>query len=912
MERVFFIFLLVTSHFGFYASLEAQEPVATDVQIEATLQVASQLLHSNKNDSALIVVQGVLNQLDNEEQMLSRIGLKAQLIKGQSLEQDNKNSEAVTLLNTIKAESEEKEYWHIFAESCFALSKVHLKMYRSWVVKEHLEEAQGVIQTYQLKDLEGQLARQRAYWHLEFGDPDSIIYFANQVLSAPSEEENPILDFDRLLLRGEYIREFEGDFNKSIASYLQAVKIAKDIKDYSRLSYIWNLMAKEYLNQHDISKALVYNDSTIHASYQAIQAGHEEIFSLVQAYQTRGNIYKTYNQWDSAYHYIKRGLTQEIRFKERLQAEKVAEIDASFQDEQKNMQILRLSDEVEQERKSRLVAFGFVFLILIFGGILLFYYYQLRKAKQKTEEHAQRLAELGKAKSRFFANISHELRTPLSLILGPINTLNKDLQVTGSQQRLLEMATQSGNQLEQLVNEILDLSKLEMGKMKVDLKPTMLLPFFKRYLTQFESLAQRKEIKYTYEFGLEPQYIALIDQAKCRQILYNLLSNAFKFTHFGGKIHCKIGSIGRHLNIEVKDNGHGIHPGDLHHVFERYFQTNQSDKPAEGGTGIGLALCREFAELMGGTIRVESDQDAGSTFQVMIPIEKVTDKSRPTVIYEPSHELEKEDIQQLRPAAVTTANHSDKPIILVVEDNPDLAEYIRILLENEYQVVWASNGKEALDKIHGTADTPQMSPQPDLVLSDLMMPVMDGYQLLQALKTGEDTRHLPVIMLTARADKDERLKALRIGVDDYLTKPFDEDELLAHLSNILSYVAKRNQDVKESDLEPLTSEDQVWLAEFEKLVQHHLANETLTVSFLAQEMAMSESSLLRQVKRLTGLTPKQYLQEVRLDAARYFLKKRTYRTIAKVADQVGYSRPRTFSRSFKKRYGKSPQAYLSD
>ena len=157
---------------------------------------------------------------------------------------------------------------------------------------------------------------------------------------------------------------------------------------------------------------------------------------MVQAYQTRGNIYKTYNQWDSAYHYIKRGLTQEIRFKERLQAEKVAEIDASFQDEQKNMQILRLSDEVEQERKSRLVAFGFVFLILIFGGILLFYYYQLRKAKQKTEEHAQRLAELGKAKSRFFANISHELRTPLSLILGPINTLNKDLQVTGSQQRL--------------------------------------------------------------------------------------------------------------------------------------------------------------------------------------------------------------------------------------------------------------------------------------------------------------------------------------------------------------------------------------------------------------------------------------------------------------------------------------------
>lgn len=884
--------------------------------MEATLQVASQMLHSNKNDSALIVVQRVLDQLDKEEQMQSTFGLRAQLIKGQSLEQDNKNSQAVTLLNTIKSISETNEYWHIFAESCLALTQVHFKMYRSWVAKEHLEEARAVISTHRLSELEGQLARQRAYWHLNFGDPDSIIYFANQVLSAPNEESNPILNYDRLLLEGEYIKEYEGDFDKAIESYRQAAAIAKSIKDYSRLSYIWNLIAKEYLYRHDVSQALLYNDSTIQASYHAIQAGHEEIFSLVHAYQIRGNIYKTYNQWDSAYHYIKRGLTQEIRFKERLQAEKVAEIDASFQDERKSMEILRLSDEVEQEKKSRLAAFGFIFLILMFGGVLLYYYFQLRKANQKTEEHANRLSQLGKAKSRFFANISHELRTPLSLMLGPINTLNKDLEATSKQRRLLEMAIRSGKQLEQLVNEILDLSKLEMGKMKVELKPTMLLPFFKRYLIQFESLAQRKEVKYTFEFGLEPQFVAQIDQAKCRQILFNLLSNAFKFTQIGGNIHCKIWKKGGHLIIAVKDTGLGIHPGDLHQVFDRYFQTNQSNKPAEGGTGIGLALCREFVELMGGTIGVESDYGRGATFEVMIPIEKVTDNNI-SVIYTPSpdpmeEEVTEEEVIEERTTIMSSSTDSNKPLILVVEDNPELAEYIRLVLEKEYQVVWASNGKEALDKIHGTSEAPRMSPQPALVLSDLMMPVMDGYQLLQALKTGEDTMHLPVIMLTARADRDERLKALRIGVDDYLTKPFDEDELMAHLRNILSNVTKRNQEVIESDFEPLTSEDQIWLGEFEKLVQHHLANETLTVSFLAQEMAMSESSLLRQVKRLTGLTPKQYLQEVRLDAARFLLEQRTYRTIAKVASEVGYSRPRTFSRSFKQRYGKSPQSYLSD
>ena len=263
-----------------------------------------------------------------------------------------------------------------------------------------------------------------------------------------------------------------------------------------------------------------------------------------------------------------------------------------------------------------------------------------------------------------------------------------------------------------------------------------------------------------------------------------------------------------------------------------------------------------------------------------------------------------------------TNHHSgNETTILIVEDNSSLRDYLKTILSPFYRVVSAKNGQEALKLLR--TERSKHQPLPSLILSDLMMPVMDGYQLLEALKSNDATRHIPVIMLTARADVRDKLKALRIGVDDYLTKPFDEEELLVRIENLLQNRAARQEAATETDtdIEPapatLSSGDAAWLEKFEAFVRNNLSNDTLAVPVLAYEFAMSESTLLRQLKRLTGLSTVQYLQEIRLDEARRLLETRSNDSIAQVASQVGYGEVRFFSRVFKQRFGKSPSEYTS-
>ncbi|MBK9488534.1 MAG: response regulator [Haliscomenobacter sp.] len=532
--------------------------------------------------------------------------------------------------------------------------------------------------------------------------------------------------------------------------------------------------------------------------------------------------------------------------------------------------------------------------------------------------------------------MSHELRTPLTLILGPIRSLLKENRLHEKQSQLLQMVNRSGKQLEQLVAEILDLRKLEMGKMELYAIPTRLTAFFSSYAAQFESLAHSRQIDFSFETAMDKDLVVQIDQEKCRQMLYNLLSNAFKFTPTGGQIKAKLTVNKSILQLEVADNGPGIHPDDLPHLFDRYFQTTRPEKPAEGGTGIGLALCHEYARLFGGHIEVKSVPGEGTVFKVEFPV--ILAGAEASAALGLTEQLEivpisasdspRSALQDTREPALASAETSGpaKPTILVVEDNPELQEYIRTILSDKYQVFSAEHGQAALSMLddelrmmnkekrraqNSSFITNHSSFNPDLVLSDLMMPVMDGYQLLEKLKSNSATRHIPVIMLTARADIQDKLKALRIGVDDYLLKPFDEEELLVRIENLLKNQAARRTavaDEPESEaVAPLLSQpDQEWLEGFEGYVGQHLADDTLSISTLAYHFAMSESTLLRQLKRLTGLSPIQYLQEVRLNEARRLLENRRYNSVAQVASKVGYDDTRSFSRSFRQRFGKLP------
>ncbi|MBK9103808.1 MAG: response regulator [Saprospiraceae bacterium] len=573
-------------------------------------------------------------------------------------------------------------------------------------------------------------------------------------------------------------------------------------------------------------------------------------------------------------------------------------------------------------------------VLMIATGLWIGWYKQRKARKTLTaqnlliQEQAEQLKALDAAKSRFFANVSHELRTPLTLLTSPIRSLLKENQLTEKQTQLLHMADRSGQQLSQLINEILDLRKLEMGKMNLSPEPTELRTYFQTYFAQFESLAVQKEIDYQLSLSMPEHAMADLDREKCRQILFNLLSNAFKFTPQGGRIEVTVNATDDTLSLAVADNGPGIHPDDLHLLFDRYFQTTRPEKGAEGGTGIGLALCREYVQLFGGHINVQSTLGKGATFTVNFPI-ALNQTKQVSVSGEA-----RSDIPELIPndgyfdantaadgviKEESTLSHSgmrERPTILLVEDNPELRKYIRLVLEEKYRVVTAVNGQDALMVIANH----ESGFVPDLILSDLMMPVMDGYQLLERLKSDDKTRHIPVVMLTARAEAQDKLKALRIGVDDYLTKPFDEEELLVRIENLLNNQASRRTAITPDDSTPSTQEvpaaplmsapDREWLEAFEAYVQKHFAGGTLSVSSLAYEFAMSESTLLRQLKRLTGLTPLQNIQEVRLNEARRLLENRTYNSVAQVASKVGYEDASSFTRVFKQRFGKRPSELM--
>ena len=515
--------------------------------------------------------------------------------------------------------------------------------------------------------------------------------------------------------------------------------------------------------------------------------------------------------------------------------------------------------------------------------------------KSTIESQAEELRKLDKLKSRFFANVSHELRTPLSLMLGPIRRLSGKAGRGAEDMKLLGFLERNTVHLKELVNEILELSKLENNKLEVITEPTELLPYLQQHLTQFYSIGNSEQVIISSNLQIAPGVSVMLDQKKFEKIINNYLSNALKFTPPNGQVLVEAEQKGQYLNIFVKDTGRGIHPEDLPHVFNRFYQSTRGGTPAEGGTGIGLSLSKELGQLMGGKVWAESTLGQGSTFYLQLPVQEVSEIVKkslaPAIDHSPA--LVNNDIP---PVATVDQNAR----ILVVEDNKDLREYYQIIL-SAYQIQMAENGQVALDILNS-------QPLPNLIISDLMMPVMDGMQLLNALKSSDTLRHLPVIMLTARTNRQDRIKALRFGIDDYLNKPFDEDELLVRIANLLQHSASRTKSLANGNAPTsgLSQTDLNWLEELENYILSQLNKPGLSVTNIAHEFAMSESTLLRQLKKLTGLTPNHYLREVKLNQAQMFLTNQTYRSVAEVAYQVGFKDPTSFTRSFKKRFGKAP------
>jgi len=539
---------------------------------------------------------------------------------------------------------------------------------------------------------------------------------------------------------------------------------------------------------------------------------------------------------------------------------------------------------------------------------------KIQEDKTVIEKQAEELQSLEKLKSRFFANVSHELRTPLSLMIGPLDSiLKKESTRPEKEQRMLEFVRNNSKHLLKLVNEILDLSKLETGQLELKEEGLNFHDFLEPIVAQFSSFGDSESVKMQFDFQADPGLNIMLDANKFEKVVHNFLSNAIKFSPPDSVVKFKVVAIDGDLLVTVTDQGPGIHPDDLPHIFDRFYQSKLLEAPAQGGTGIGLSMAAELAQLLGGKIWAESEFGKGSTFFFRFPVKKVDSPLFEVRKPQPDKSLTELPTSDFQAGELKPTLPAGKANILIVEDNPELRSYMQLLLEDDYHVLTAENGKVGWDYLLQTADC-------QLIISDLMMPVMDGFQLLEKIKSHETLRHLPVIMLTARADVRVKLRALRIGVDDYLTKPFVEEELQVRIKNLLHNRRERVKALAKIDHEEeihlpekvgMHAAEDDWLVNVEAIFSKILSESQFKIDWVAGQMHLSERQFDRRLKQRTGLTPNNYLREMRLQRAKDFLHDGKYSTVKEVGFAVGFYDTKYFSGLFRERFGVLPSTYLS-
>ena len=518
------------------------------------------------------------------------------------------------------------------------------------------------------------------------------------------------------------------------------------------------------------------------------------------------------------------------------------------------------------------------------------------------EAQAQQLKEVDQVKTNFFNNITHELRTPLSMILSPANQLAKRVDFAEKDQALIHNIRRNAQHLRDLTDELLDLSKVDAGSLTVEKKVVSVPSFLQNIIDNYKSFADYQQIEFYIYWSFEKNLSLALDAGKTQKILHNLLSNAFKFTPNRGTIKV-FGSWGnQQLHLKVEDTGKGIALADQALIFDRYYQVqNQNKSLGLGGAGIGLAICQEYLKLIGGTIDIQSQLGKGTTFTVQIPAEKVESDQEEQLLANSNKLTSSQNEKHSASAPIVLTPNPKAPQLLIAEDNMELAQHLKTVLAPRYNIQLAPNGKEAWRTLQ-TASF-------DLVISDVMMPEMNGMELVAKIKNQSQSRQMPILMLTALTEANEKIKALRIGVDDYLNKPFLMEELEIRIENLIGRYKIRREGTALGEKTGFSA-DESWLLALEQLATERISDPGFTVRQLAETLNLSERSLFNRVKSLVGTTPGDYLREVRLNQARTLLEQKQYKTVSEVCYAVGFQKPSYFAQLFKKRFGHLPSKYF--
>ena len=548
--------------------------------------------------------------------------------------------------------------------------------------------------------------------------------------------------------------------------------------------------------------------------------------------------------------------------------------------------------------------------VLTFIGLTLMMRLFIKDAKKNEtiiDKQVEELKEIDTLKAHLFANISHEIRTPLTLILGA----NENLEMAKAPKKYTDSIKNNSNRLLELVNQILELSKIENKQRIVEVSEIDFRIFIIDQMLSFSSLSDSKKIKFQNKIDSRLQMV-LLDIDAVAKIISNLLGNAFKFSSVGDTVFFEALLSKDYLQLKITDTGKGISEEELPYIFNQYYYSNVE---LEASSGIGLALVNELVKSIGGTVEVTSKKNVGSCFIVNLPITiQSLEKNKVNFVL---NQNSKDNLKAQMNAIEVVEEHyldeeidakKNKKVVLLVEDNDELREYIKEVVAKEYDVIEAINGKIGIEKA--------IEFKPDVIISDIMMPKVDGLELLQQLKKDIRTSHIPIIVLTAKANEEDKLKGLEYKADDYLTKPFNQTELLLRLKNRISAQSKMQKQIEVFSIQNLKSTGLVsaedkFLQSIKQHIEKHLLDDSFGADELAKEIGLSKSQLLRKIRVLVNVSTSIYIRNIRLEFAKEKLINKTA-TIAEIAYQTGFSSSNYFSKCFKEYTNLTPKEFIEN
>ncbi len=715
-------------------------------------------------------------------------------------------------------------------------------------------------------------------------------------------------------------------FTDAIEYHNRALAKYSEIDDKSGIAMCYVNIANAFLEAGNPEKAIDFASRSIEItkSYD-LKKIQTEVFRIL------ADAYARLQSYEKAYYYQRQYKVYSDSIQSLEEVRQITEMESRFESEKKEKEIAVLNAEnekqdlkLQKQRSQRNLMIGFTAFVLIILVILIWNFRNKQKINKKLEE-------LNLTKSRFFANLSHEFRTPLTLLLGPLEKLLKNPKQ--EEKELIQLMHRNATRLLFLDNQLLELSKLESGSLKLEVSRSDITQALKGMVMSFQSLAEKRNIDFKFSFP-DKEIQAFFDLDKLEKIVYNLLSNALKFTPEKGTVLFELTQVwektnkqlpskikklqGQVICISVRDTGPGISKEHVQKIFDRFYQVDAKLNRKFEGTGLGLSLSKELADLHRGSLQVESEPGKGSAFSVFLPIDRKayaldeiveTQKEQLAAVSIDNNKYRSENTlteEQVDNELLLEDNQEDKMQILIVEDNPDMRIYIRDCFDSRYDIIEAGDGKAGFDTATNT--------MPDLIISDLMMPEMDGIELCKQLKTDERTSHIPVILLTALASVEDRIRGLETGADDYIAKPFNRQELQTRTQNLIYQRIKLIERFSKSvRLEPkdiaITSIDEQFIKKLIERIEKNLSDPDFSIEALIDEANLSRSQLHRKLKALTGMSATEFIRSIRLKRAAQLLEQH-YGTIAETVYAVGFNNLSYFSKCFQKQFGSTPKEYI--